>query len=98
MQTFTETEVMTDHHSITLESGARKNSYVSLRQYSGEYGAFYILSHGTQYSDSHESTMFEYLIRNGKEALVQAINLWNSVVMEKDYASNAPAEDDGFPF
>lgn len=97
-QKFVETEIMSDHHSITLDDGARKHSYVDLRQYSGEYGAFCILSHGTQYSDERESTMLEHLIRDGKEAMIRAINLWNSVIMEKDYGHITAAEDDGVPF
>ena len=93
----TQTHIMQEFHSITLEDGTRKHNHVSLLQYSGEYTIFYVLTHRTQYSDNRADTLSDFLFRDGKEAMIRTVNLWNSVVMEKNYDPDAPTGDD-FPF
>lgn len=104
-----QTTVMDDYHHITQEGGARKHTRVALLQYDGEYSSecFFILVHGIEYSNQPpdqpriSDTVNEYLIRNGREAMIRTINLWNSVIMEKDYEANKPVTEDAaedFPF
>ena len=100
-QQVTKTTVMNEYKSIRMENGIHKFTTVTLNQYESDYHSFFILSHGVDHSDpSTPNTLNEYVIRDGKEAMIRTINLWNSVIMKKDYEANKPAteDDSDFPF
>ncbi len=104
-QQVTKTTVMNEYRSIRMENGIHKFTTVTLCQYddteSYSPSSFLILSHSVEFSSSSTpNTLNEYVIRDGKEAMIRTINLWNSVIMEKDYEADKPtAEDDSdYPF
>lgn len=93
------TTIMEEVRRVVLESGERKYTRVALKQYSDSYGSFFIL---TKFEDFFEDfsehglqVREDTVIHNGKEAMIKAVNLWNSVIMEKDFA---PDDDPDVPF
>lgn len=70
-----------------------KNIVVTLCKCEGEIGEFFLLtsrSFDYEAQDFVRDTVVDRIFRNQMEAMINAINLWNQVVMENPVTDEAP--------